>query len=200
VAATGGLDGGAAVALLVIPKLNFGFDASPVPPAGRALALGLELVLVEVEGLGACENKNGLWGAEPLPCKVDETFGRGLFAGGFACSKPKNEGVVEPFAGANEGAVVGGACCVKRLRVAELDGTGPLAGVVVEVCVAGIGVVEKENGVPETDWVILVSGLPFASPDWVFEDNVKREGGREGSVTCGSGFGSGGRENGDAAV
>jgi hypothetical protein len=61
------LDGGAVATLFVIPKLNFGLDASPVPPAGGALALGLELVLVDVEELGACENEKRLWGAGPLP-------------------------------------------------------------------------------------------------------------------------------------
>ena len=66
-AATGGLDGGAAVGLLVIPKLNFGFDASPVPPVGGALAIGLVLVLVKVGGLVGCANEKGLWGAGPLP-------------------------------------------------------------------------------------------------------------------------------------
>jgi len=53
--AAGGLD---EVGLLVTPKLNFGFDASPVLPAGRALALGLELFSVDVDGLGFCPNGN----------------------------------------------------------------------------------------------------------------------------------------------
>jgi hypothetical protein len=160
------LDGGAVATLFVIPKLNFGFDASPVPPAGGALALGLELVLVEVEESGARENENRRWGAGPLPWEVDEIFGIGLFASGFAWVKLKIEGVDEPFAAANEGPVVGGACCVKRLGMVELDGTGPLAaGVETEVCVAGTGAGENDNEVPENGWAVLVSGLPRASPN-----------------------------------
>jgi hypothetical protein len=57
VAAARGLDGVTLVGLLVIPKLNFGFDASPVPLAGTALALGLELFSVEVGGLGFCPSE-----------------------------------------------------------------------------------------------------------------------------------------------
>lgn len=57
VAAARGLDGVALVGLLVIPKLNFGFDASLVPLAGTALALGLELFSVEVGGLGFCPSE-----------------------------------------------------------------------------------------------------------------------------------------------
>lgn len=58
VAPAGGLDGVTLVGLLVIPKLNFGFDASLVPPTGTALALGLELFSVEVGGLGFCPSEN----------------------------------------------------------------------------------------------------------------------------------------------
>jgi hypothetical protein len=54
VAAARGPDGVTLVGLLVIPKSNFGFDASLVPPAGRALALGLE---VDIGGLGFCGNE-----------------------------------------------------------------------------------------------------------------------------------------------
>jgi hypothetical protein len=58
--AAGGLDGVTLVGLLVIPKLNFGFIASAVPPAGRALAVGLALLLVDVGGLEGCENEKKL--------------------------------------------------------------------------------------------------------------------------------------------
>jgi len=58
--AAGGLDGVTLDGLLVIPKLNFGFIASAVPPAGRALAVGLALLLVDVGGLEACENEKKL--------------------------------------------------------------------------------------------------------------------------------------------
>lgn len=54
VAAATGLDGATLGGLLDIPKLNFGFDVSLVPPAGTALAPGLELFSVEVGGLGFC--------------------------------------------------------------------------------------------------------------------------------------------------
>ena len=54
VAAARGIDGVTLVGLLAIPKLNFGFDASLVPPVGTALALELELFSVEVGGLGFC--------------------------------------------------------------------------------------------------------------------------------------------------
>jgi hypothetical protein len=108
--------------------------------------------------------------------------------------------VGEPFAADNEGPVVGGAYCVKRLGV-ELDGTGPLAaGVETGACVAGIGAGENENEVPENGCVVLVSDLPLASPNCVFEDDVNKEGAREGSVARVSAFGSGGRENGGATV
>ncbi len=52
-----GLDEVTLVGLLVIPKLNFGFDASLVPLAGTVLALGLELPSVDVGGLGFCANE-----------------------------------------------------------------------------------------------------------------------------------------------
>jgi hypothetical protein len=58
VAAAGGLDEVTPAGLLVIPKLNFGFDASLVPPAGRPPAPGLELFSVDVGGLGFCGNEN----------------------------------------------------------------------------------------------------------------------------------------------
>jgi hypothetical protein len=194
VAAAGeGLDGGGAACLFVIPNLNFSFDASPVSPAEGGLALRSELVVVKVEEVGLV-NENRFEGAGPLPCKVPETF-VGLLSGGFVCPKLKNEGVVVPFVAANEGIVVGGAFCAKGLGMVE----GPLAaGVEAEVCTVGIGAGEKEN--EGNDWVVLVSGLPFASPDWVFEDNVNKEGGRVGSVTCVLAFGGRGRENGDAAI
>jgi hypothetical protein len=57
VEAARGLDEVTLVGLLVIPKLNFGFDASLVPPAGTALALELELFSVEVGGLGFCPSE-----------------------------------------------------------------------------------------------------------------------------------------------
>ena len=60
VAPARGLDGLTLFGLLVIPKLNFGFDASLVPPAGTALALVLELFSVEVGGLGFCPSENML--------------------------------------------------------------------------------------------------------------------------------------------
>lgn len=60
VAAARGLDAVTLVGLLVIPKLNFGFDASLVPPSGTALALGLELISVEVGGLGFCPSEKML--------------------------------------------------------------------------------------------------------------------------------------------
>lgn len=88
--------------------------------------------------------------------------------------------MVELLAVANEGAVVGGAGCVKRLGMAELDGTAPLAaGVGAEVCGAGIGAGVKENEVPGNAWAVWVSGLPFASTAGVvvFEDGVNIEGG-----------------------
>lgn len=58
VPAAWGIDGVTLVGLIVIPKLNFGFDASLVLPAGTALALGLELFSVEVGGLEFCPSEN----------------------------------------------------------------------------------------------------------------------------------------------
>lgn len=48
------MDGVREVGLLVIPKLNFGFDPSL---AGTVPALGLELLLAVVAGLEGCENE-----------------------------------------------------------------------------------------------------------------------------------------------
>jgi hypothetical protein len=56
----GGFGGVTPVGLLVTPKLNFGFDASLVPPATRVLVLGCELLLVllvDADGLRSCENE-----------------------------------------------------------------------------------------------------------------------------------------------
>ena len=53
-AAARGLDGVTLVGLLVIPKLNFGFDASLVPPVGTAPVFGLELFSLDVGCLGIC--------------------------------------------------------------------------------------------------------------------------------------------------
>jgi len=52
VAAAGGLNWLALVGLLVIPKLNFGFDESPELLAVGTLALGLELLPGGLEGCG----------------------------------------------------------------------------------------------------------------------------------------------------
>lgn len=49
--AAGGLGGVRPVGLLATPKLNFGFNASPVPPAVGTLAPGLEPLLVDGGGL-----------------------------------------------------------------------------------------------------------------------------------------------------
>jgi hypothetical protein len=57
VAAARGLDGVTLIGLLVIPKLNFGLDASLVSPVGTALALGLDLFSVDVGGLGFCPSE-----------------------------------------------------------------------------------------------------------------------------------------------
>jgi hypothetical protein len=57
VALATGLVEGILVGLLVIPKSNFGFDASPLPPAGRAPVRGLVLISVDVGGLGFCGNE-----------------------------------------------------------------------------------------------------------------------------------------------
>ena len=54
--ASGGGWGVELVGLLVIPKLNFGFNAS-VPPTEGPLELGLELLFVEIAGLEGCENE-----------------------------------------------------------------------------------------------------------------------------------------------
>lgn len=174
----GGLDGATAtgglevilVGLLVIPKLNFGFDASLAPPAGRALALGLEVFSVDVGGLGFCGNaKIFCVELEPIPCEAGEAFEMGLFDGAFACPKEKIEGPAELLAsGADEGAivVVGCAVFVKKAGGVELDDTGPLAaGLDAEVCDTGIGAEGKGNKVLGTAVVVLVSGLSFASFD-----------------------------------
>jgi hypothetical protein len=163
-----GLDEVTLVGLLVIPKLNFGFDASLVPPAGRALALGLEVFSVDVGGLGFCANaKIFCVELEPIPCGAGEAFEMGLFDGAFACPKENIEGAAEPLASdADEGAVVvvGCAVFVKKVGVVELDDTGPLAaGLGAEVCDTGTGAEGKGNKVLGTAVVVLVSGLSFAS-------------------------------------
>jgi len=168
-----GLDEVTVVGLLVIPKLNFGFDASLPPPAGRALALGLEVFSVDVGGLGFCGNAKILCvELGPIPCGADEAFEMGLFDGTFACPKEKIEEVAEPLAsGADEGAVVvvGCAVFVKKVGVVEMDDTGPLAaGLDAEVCDTGFGAEGKENKVLETAVVVLASGLSFASLNGAF--------------------------------
>ena len=131
-------------------------------------------------------------------------FEMGLFDGTFACPKENIEEAEEPLASADEGAVVGCVVFVKKLGVVDLDETGPLAaGIDVEVCVAGIGAEGKENNVPGATGAVLASGLSFASLDWAFGDGVgilNKGGGLEGSVTCESRFGNGGRENADAPI
>ena len=57
VAVARGLDEVTLVGLLVMPKLNFGFGASLVPLAGKAIVLGLALFSVDVDGLGFCGNE-----------------------------------------------------------------------------------------------------------------------------------------------
>ena len=51
------MDGVRAVGLLVIPKLNFGFDPSL---AGAVLELGLEILFAVVAGLEGWENEKKL--------------------------------------------------------------------------------------------------------------------------------------------
>lgn len=171
-AAAGGLDEVTIVGLLVIPKLNFGFDASLAPPAGRALALGLELFSADVGGLGFCGNAKRLGDVvlELIPCGGDETFETELFDGAFAWPKEKIEEAAEPLAsGADGGAVMGCAVFVKKVEVVELDDTGPLAaGIDAEVCDTGIEAEGKGNKVPGAAVFALASGLPFASLIWTF--------------------------------
>lgn len=142
---------------------------------------------------------------EPIPCGADEAFEGGVFDGTFVCPKENIEEAAEPLAsGADDGAVVGCEVFVKKVGVVELDETGPLAaGIDVEVCVTGVGAEGKGNKVPGATVAVLASGLSFASLDWVFRDDVgilNKGGGLEGSLTCGSRFGSAGRENADAPV
>lgn len=205
VAAARGLDGGTLVGLFVIAKLNFGFDASLVPPAGTALVLGLELFSLEVAGLGFCPSEKIPWGVviEPFPCAADGGFDEGLFDCAFVCPKGKIEEAAEPLvSGADEGAVVGCAVFVKKVGVVELDVTRPLAaGIDVDVCVTGFGAEGKGNKVAGAAAAVLASGLSFASLDWVFRDGVgilNSGGGLDGSVAFESPFGGGGRENTDA--
>jgi hypothetical protein len=202
VAAASGLDGVTLVGLVVIPKLNFGFDASLVPPAGTALALGLEIFSVEVGGFGFCPSEKIPWDAElePFPCGADGGFDMGLFVCAFVCPKEKNEEAAEPLvSGADEDAVVGCAVFVKKVGIVELDGTGPLAaGIDIEVCVTGFGAEGKGNKVAGACAAVLASSFSFVSLDWVFGDSVgilNSGGGLDGSVAFESPFGGGGREN-----
>ena len=202
-----GLDGVTAVGLLVIPKLNFGFDASL---AGTVLALGLEILLAVVAGLEGCGNEKKPWGAalEPFPCGADNAFETGLVNGAFAGPKEKIEAFADPFAsGTEEGVVVGCVFCVKKLGTVGLDKPDPLAagvdvelklgivgldgtvaaGVDIEVCVAGIGAEGKENKVGGAATAVLPSDLSFASLSWEFEGSVgilNKGGGLEGSAAC----------------
>ena len=207
VEAARGLDGVTLVGLLVIPKLNFGLDASLVPPPGIALALGLVIFSVDVGGLGFCASENIPRGEllEPIPFGADEVFKVGLFDGTFVCPKEKIEEAAEPLvSGAGDGAVVGCEVFVKKVGVVELDETGPLAVEIdAEVCVTGVGAEGKGNKGPGATVAVLASGLTFASLDWVLRDGVgilNKGGGLEGSLTCGSRFGSAGIENEDAPV
>lgn len=160
-----GLDEVTVVGLLVIPKLNFGFDASLTPPAGRAPAVGLEVFPVDVGGLGNAKRFCVELG--PIPCGADEVFEVRLFDGTFACPKENMEEVAEPLAsGADEGAVVvvGCAVFVKKVGVIDMDDTGPLAaGLDAEVCDTGFGADGKGNKVLGTAVVVLASALSFAS-------------------------------------
>jgi len=166
VGAARGLEGVTLVGLLVIPKLKFGFDGSLVPPAGTALALGLELFSVEVGGLGFCPSVKGTV-LEPFPCGANGGFDVGLFDCAFVSPKEKSEEAA--VSGADEGFVVGCAVFVKKVEVVELDGTGPLAaGIEVDVCVTGFGAEGKGNKVAGAAAAVLASGLSFASPDWAF--------------------------------
>ena len=205
VAAAGGLDGVTLVGLFVIAKLNFGFDASLVPPAGIVLALGLELFSLKVGGLGFCPSEKKFWGVviEPLPCGADGGFDKGLFDCAFVCPKEKIEEAAEPLvSGADGGAVMGCAVFVKKVGVVELDVTRPLAAEIdVDVCVTGFGAEGKGNRVAGAAAAVLASGLSFASLDWAFRDGVgilNSSGGLDGSVAFESPFGGGGRENTDA--
>jgi len=220
--AAGGLDGVTLIGLPVSPKLNFGFSTSPVPLAGRVLALGLGSLLVGFGGLEGCENEKKLGVVfEPFPCGADETFEVEVFDGAFGCPKEKNEEFVELFAsGTDDGAVVGCELGVKKLGTVGLDeivplaagvgaevklervgldGAGPLAaGVDAGVCVAGIGAEGKENKVPGAVAGVLPSDLSFASLGCELEDSVgilNNGGGLGGSVFCELPFENGGREN-----
>ena len=62
--AAGGLDGEVLGGLLEIPKLNFGFCESLMPPAGAA---GLVPLVVVVVGLGGCGNEKAPRGVAPGP-------------------------------------------------------------------------------------------------------------------------------------
>lgn len=225
VGAAAGLDGVTAVGLPVIPKLNFGFDASL---AGTVLALGFEMLLAFVAGLEGCGNKKRLCGAalEPFPCGADEAFETGLVDDAFTGAKEKIEAFADPFAsGTEEGIVVGCVFCVKKLGTAGLDKPGPLAtgvgvelklgiegldgigalaaGVDVEVCIVGIGTEGKGNEVGGTATAVLPSDLSFASPSCEFEGSVgilNKGGGLEGPAACKLPFENEGREKADAAV
>jgi hypothetical protein len=126
----------------------------------------------------------------------------GLFDCAFVCPKEKIEETAEPLvSGADEGAVMGCAVFVKKVGVVELDETGPLAGIDVEVCVTEFGAEGKGNKVAGAAVAVLASGLSFASPDWAFRDSVgilNSGGGLDGSAAFESPFGGGGRENADA--
>jgi hypothetical protein len=226
VGAAVGLDGVTAVGLLVIPKLNFGFDASL---AGTVLALGLETLLAVVAGLEGCGNEKKFCGAalKPFPCGADEACEMELVDGGaFTGAKEKIEAFADPFAsGTEEGVVVGCVFCVKKLETVGLDKPGPVAagidvelklgmvgldgvgalaaGVDVEVCIAGIGAAEgKENKVGGAAAAVLPSDLSFASLSCEFEGSVGilNKGGLEGSAACKLPFENEGREKVDVAV
>ena len=220
-----GLDGVTAVGLLVIPKLNFGFDASL---AGTVLAIGLEILLAVVAGLEGCGNEKKFCGAalEPFPCVADEAFEMGLVDVAFTGAKEKIEAFADPFASGTEGGVVVGCgFCVKKLETVGLDKPGPLAagidvelklgivgldgvgtlaaGLDVEVCVAGIGAEGKENKVGGTAAAVLPSDLSIASLSCEFEGSVgilNKGGGLEGSAACELPFEKEGREKVDVAV
>ena len=172
-AAAGGLDGEVPGGLFGIPKLNFGFCESLIPPVGAAGLEPLVVVVVELEGCGNAKVLRGV-APTPSPREVSEPFGIEAFVGAFSCPNVNDEaGDTEGFVFEGGGAVRVGALCAKKLGMAGLDGEGPLPeGVGAGLWVAEIGAEGKENEGAGTAEVVLFSGLSLVSLGRASEDDV----------------------------